>query len=524
MMHNKGEKVMTLQEKIGRLFLIGIQGKEITEETKELLDRIKPGFIILFQRNVESKEQLKKLITDIKTHVGREIVFAIDQEGGIVTRLEEGFTISPGAMAISATGNPQNAYKTGRILGKEMRALGISWDLAPVVDVNDNYKNRSTGVRAFGDTPDQVALYSQAFYKGLREEGVAATAKHFPGNGSIEADPHLDMPILNKTLDELMENEFIPFKNVIDNGIESVMISHVYLPKVMKEKLPSAISEEVMKELLIKRLGFKGILVSDDLTMGGVANFYEVDEASYHALMAGMDVIDICHESSNMLRAYDYLLKKAQEDRQVLAEIDRAFEKVNTFIEKFNVPVSDMDLSKIGTKENLDILDEITAESITLYNNHDNMIPLKDLGTDDLICAVRPLRQSLVEEERAGSSTAGTIRELFPETVFVQFNAKLSETEADELLKDKKGRKAIVLTENAYLFQGQKRLVQNLIEKYEQVLLIALRNPYDGGIKGIKNSIFSYGYSNPNQKNLKKVLLGEIEATGTCPVPIPEIK
>ncbi|HPR97091.1 MAG TPA: beta-N-acetylhexosaminidase [Thermotogota bacterium] len=514
---------MTLQEKIGRLFLIGIQGKELTDETRDLLDRIQPGFIILFQRNVESGEQLKRLITDIKNYVGRELVFAIDQEGGIVTRLEEGFTISPGAMALSATNDPENAYRTGRILGSEMRALGISWDLAPVVDVNDNYRNRSTGVRAFGDTPQRVAEYSQEFYRGLREEGVAATAKHFPGNGSIEADPHLDMPVLNKTLEELMQNEFIPFQNVIDKGIESVMISHVYLPQVMRERLPSAVSKEVMKDLLIGRLGFRGILVSDDLTMGGVANFFDVDEASYQALMAGMDVIDICHESANMFRAFDYLVKKAQEEECVMAEIDRAFEKVSGFIEHFNVPVSEMNLEKAGTEENLNRMDEITAKAITVYKNSDEMIPLNNLGKEDLICAVRPLRQSLVEEEREGSSTAGKLHESFPETEFIQFNAKLSEPEADELLKGRKGRKAVVLTENAYLFPGQKKLVLNLLERYEQVLLVALRNPYDAGISGIDNAVLSYGYSIPNQKNLVKALFGEIKASGICPVPIPEI-
>src|SRR6056297_416377 len=251
--------MMTLEERIGRLFLIGIMGTELTQETKELIDKVQPGFIILFQRNIQSKEQLKQLVLDIKQHVNRPIVFAIDQEGGIVTRLEEGFTISPGAMAISATDDSTNAFKAGEILGQEMRSMGLSWNLAPVVDINDNFLNRSTGVRAFGDTVERVCEFSAAFYHGLKQQGCAASAKHFPGNGSIEADPHLDMPVLNKSMEELMMHELMPFKRLIDEGVESVMISHVYLPKIMKEKLPSVISAEVMQDILIQKLGFKGV-------------------------------------------------------------------------------------------------------------------------------------------------------------------------------------------------------------------------------------------------------------------------
>jgi beta-N-acetylhexosaminidase len=515
---------MTISEKIGRLFLIGIKGTELTEETKALLDKIQPGFIILFQRNIQSKEQLKCLVCDIKKYVNRPIVFAIDQEGGIVTRLDEGFTISPGAMAISATNNPQNAFMAGKILGQEMRALGITWNLAPVVDINDNYLNRSMGVRAFGDTVERVCEFSKAFYKGLKESGCAASAKHFPGSGSIEVDPHLDMPVLNKLLDELMDHELIPFKQLIDKGIESVMISHVYLPEIMKNKVPSVISSEVMQDILIKLLKFKGVLISDDLTMGGVANFYNVEEASYHALMAGMDVIDICHDGEKMIRAHNYLIEQASKNQDVMETVNRSFDKVDLFIKRFSVPVSEINTDHVGSNENINQMQQITDQTITVYKNEDQLVPLpQNIGKGDLICSVKPLRQSLVEDERSGTYVSAFLQDRFPEAEQLRFDAKITEEAVDELTKDKTGRTAVIMTENAYLFPGQKKLVQLLRDRYNRVLLIALRNPYDGGISGIRNSVFSYGYSLPNQKALIKVLRGEIKAQGRCPVQIPTI-
>jgi len=514
------EEKMELSEKIGRLFLIGIMGTELTDETKALIDRIKPGFIILFQRNIKTKKQLIRLVQDIKQYVNRPIVFAIDQEGGIVTRLEEGFTISPGAMALSATNDSKNAFEAGKLLGQEMYAMGISWNLAPVVDINDNYLNRSTGVRAFGDSLERVCEYSQAFYEGLRQTGCSGCAKHFPGNGSIEADPHLDMPFLNKSMNELMEYELVPFKQLIDKGIESVMISHVYLPKIMKKKIPSVISQEVMQTMLIDKLGFQGVLVSDDLTMGGVANFYSVEQAAYHSLMAGMDVIDICHDGEKMIKAYDYLYEKASSDPTVMEAVTRSFQKVEAFIQRFNVPLAQMDSLIVGTNENIRQMQHIGDQTITVFKNEDKLVPLPQLNQNDLICAVNPLRQSLVEEERNSTYVSGFLRDRFPDTPYIRFDAKIEESTVEDVLKGQSGETAIVMTENAYLFPGQKKLVQTLISRYKRVLLIALRNPYDGGLIGVNNSVFSYGYSLPNQKALIKVLRGEIKAQGTCPVRI----
>ncbi|MFW6263771.1 MAG: hypothetical protein ACOC34_07040, partial [Thermotogota bacterium] len=222
-------------------------------------------------------------------------------------------------------------------------------------------------------------------------------------------------------------------------------------------------------------------------------------------------------------RAYKYLIEKASANADVMEAVNRSFVKVDGFINRFSVPLSDIDLVHVGSKDNIKQMQSITDKSITIYKNQDQLVPLKKLGKGDLICSVKPLRQSLVEEERTGTYVSAFLHDRFPEADYIRFDAKIEEEAVGQIIKDKSGGTAIVMTENAYLFAGQKKLVQLLTNKYERVLLIALRNPYDAGITGIKNAVFSYGYALPNQKSLIKLLRGEIEDQGVCPVQIPII-
>ncbi len=510
---------MELTETLGRLFLIGLPGRKLDDETKEILSKVNPGFIILFQRNIESKDQLKEYITDIKTFLGREVVFAIDQEGGIVTRLENGFTISPGSMAIAATGNPRNAFEAGRILGEEMYDLGISWNLAPVVDINENPYNPSLGVRGFSDKGSVVCRYSENVMKGLQRSGIAATAKHFPGKGSVNVDPHLDMPYVDKTLEELEQNEFVPFKNLIGKGLDAVMISHYYLPRIMNEKIPATVSKQIITNILKERLNFKGITVSDDLTMGGMRHSFTPGEASVKALEAGLDVIDICHDKRNMYDAIEHLTSKAKQDEGFARIVDRAYKKVSSFIRKQFIPNEAAGQNdNIASSEHLETMKRITDQSITLVGNADKIIPLEKGGGIDLIASVNPLRQSLVEEGQRGGYLYAALLDYLTASEHFCFDAKLSKEQADEQINGKSGNRAIVITENAYLFEGQKRLVAEIVKRYQFVLLIALRNPYDGGLPGVKNALLTYGYSQESQRSALDVIKGVKAAGGKCPV------
>lgn len=514
---------MHAKDRIGKLFLLGIEGTSLSPESREALEVIQPGMIILFQRNVQSPSQLVSLVREIAGLMQDEFLFAVDQEGGIVTRLETGFSVSPGAMALSATAELPAAREAGRILGQEMRACGITLNLAPVVDLCNNPLNPSLGVRSFGDTLSTVQAFSEAFFHGNREAGVAGCAKHFPGYGNVNADPHFDLPVLDKSLPELENEEMVPFVHLMKRGIECVMGTHLHLPRITKEAVPATISPEVGKGILRRRLGFQGVLITDDLTMGGIRNSLSVEEAAVLSLKAGNDVVDICHGPHNQLRAFEAVVEQAQEDPSLRRDIREALDRIEVLLRKHAFRPTDLSPSVPGSLANREKMAQITRKSITLCKNESNLIPLPALEERDAIFAVRPLRLSTVEDGKAGHFLFAELKKRFPRVHHHAFDPRLSPEEARQMAASNHGRIAVLFTENATLFPGQKTLVSALQESYAELVLVALRNPYDAGIPGVRNALLSYGYTYPSQVALLDVLLGNHPAPGICPVRIPTL-
>lgn len=501
---------MSLQEFVGELFMIGITGKEVDDQTIKVLEEIKPGFVILFARNIESPTQVHSLTKQITQIVGKPVVFAIDQEGGIVTRLRDGFAVSCGAMALAATGDERNAYLAGRVLAKEMKAVGITWNLAPVVDINDNPNNPGIGVRSFGDNPEKVVKFSTAFYSGMKEIGVAACAKHFPGKGSVSIDAHLDMPTLDKGLQELERWELIPFIELINIGIESVMPSHIYLPKLEKKKVPATVSEEIVTDLLRKRLRYSGIAIADDLLMGGITKNMSVEDAVLESFRAGMDVLTVCHEPSSQLSAKRALVKKIENDPQLESRLKESLKRIKDFKERFAPKAFsdqlDLDLSHDGA-----IMERIAEQSITVVSDQDEMIPLH-LSREDCVITVKTSR--LVQVQETEPDIPWAAKELSR-----RFDTKLLVVEKDRPLVDLSGNRCVFFTENAHLSEWQRSAIGKARKNFKKLLIVALRNPYDCFLTE-SSSVCSYSYEMVSQRALMKVLLGEIKPVGQLPVEV----
>ncbi len=501
---------MTLSELVGQLFIVGFEGKELNEETVRVLQDIKPGFIILFARNIESPKQLYQLVKDIRKILGNDVIFAIDQEGGIVTRLRNGFTVSPGAMAIAATGDESNAFIAGQILADEMRTFGITWNLAPVVDINDNPNNPGIGVRSFGDTPEKVVKFAKSFYEGLNTKKVAACAKHFPGKGSVSVDAHLDMPVLEKDLEEMFSWELIPFIELINAGIPSIMPSHIFLPKLQSERIPATISPEIIFDLLRKKLKYQGIIIADDLLMGGITKNLPVEEAVVKAFKAGVDVLTICHEPNLQISSKRYLMKIIEEEPSLAKRVFESFERVKAFKNEFSVKELSDELD-FDPAEHQKTMEKIAQSSITLVKDPDHMIPVH-LSENDFVVTVRTSRLVQVEETEPGVPFVA--KELAK-----AFNAKFLIFDQNQPLPNISGKRCVVFTENAHLQHWQKELVKNLRTRFEKVLLVAMRNPYDCFIVE-SSSICSYGYELVSQIALLRVLLGQEKAVGKMPVGV----
>jgi beta-N-acetylhexosaminidase len=306
-------KELIYKKLIGQMLVIGFRGTEANQDSyivKEIKDN-NIGGIILFdndmpskktvERNIKDYEQVKKLISDIRSNSNSSIFVAVDAEGGYVNRLKEkyGFINIPSAEKLGQ-GNANDTEEAAKKLGKELKDLGFNVDFAPVVDVNINPENPVIGYleRSFSSDPFKVGIHASQFIKGLKEESIIPAIKHFPGHGSSTSDSHLGMVDVTKTYDS---KELLPYIHLINNGYSDiVMTAHIMNTSIDKD-YPATLSPKFIKDILRDKLKFKGVVVSDDMQMGAIADHYGTEEAAVRAINAGCDMLIV----SNNINVYD---------------------------------------------------------------------------------------------------------------------------------------------------------------------------------------------------------------------------
>jgi beta-N-acetylhexosaminidase len=296
------------------LFCVGFHGTAPSPEILELVRRGVYG-VILFGRNVESAEQVAELSGALKRAAQRPFMITVDQEGGRVARLRalHGFTEIPAMRVVGREGNPGLAREVGVLLGRELRAVGIDQDYAPVVDVDSNPANPVIGDRSFGRDPELVGRLGAALAVGLQSEGVAACAKHFPGHGDTSQDSHRHLPRLSHAMERLDAVELAPFRALSMAGVASVMTAHVVF-EALDPQRPATLSLAVMR-LLRERCGFHGPAISDDLEMKAVSEHFPLEQTVPDTILAGVDGFLVCHTAERQHRAIDLLRKAIEEGR-----------------------------------------------------------------------------------------------------------------------------------------------------------------------------------------------------------------
>ena len=262
---------MTLREAIGQLFILGFEGRVASQALKAFLRECHPGGLILFARNLGSPEELAALTATLQAASPTPLFVAIDQEGGRVARLGPPFTQWPSPSEVGAFGSVKLTYALGEAMAKELLAVGINMNLAPVLDVLTNPENPVMAGRSFGADPKAVAQLGTAFFRGQRDAGVIAVGKHFPGHGDTVTDSHLALPVVRHDLARLLAVELAPFVEAIHEGIAALMTAHLLVPALDAE-WPATLSRAILSDLLRDQLGFAGLIISDDLLMRGVAD------------------------------------------------------------------------------------------------------------------------------------------------------------------------------------------------------------------------------------------------------------
>lgn len=330
---------MTLQEKIGQLLIVGFEGSTMNENIEKYIKDYKLGGFIFFSRNIKSIDGSIKLVNDIKTQNQDNdfpLFIAIDEEGGRVSRFPNELKGLLSAKTIGDIDKEEVAIEYGKLMGERLEKLGFNLNFAPVLDINSDANNPVIGDRAFADDSRTVTRNAIATLEGLKDQGIIAGVKHFPGHGDTQVDSHKDLPIINKDIKSLQELELVPFKRAIEEDVDMIMIGHI-LNKDMDESYPATMSRSIIGGLLRDELLFEGVVISDDMTMGAILKNYSLEDASIKFLNSGGDLLLICHGQDK-----PELVFKAIEDAvnsKVISEeeIDEKIYRILSLKEKYNI-------------------------------------------------------------------------------------------------------------------------------------------------------------------------------------------
>ena len=353
---------MTLNEKIGQMIIVGLDGYEMDDNTRNMIEKYQVGGFILFSKNIKDTEQLLALNNSLKIMNSKNktpLFISIDEEGGRVSRMPKKLKKLPTNREIGKVNNGDFSYKIGGILAEEVKSFGFNMDFAPVLDINSNPKNPVIGDRSFGSSPEIVSKLGVKTIKGIQAGGVIPVVKHFPGHGDTAIDSHVGLPSVNKDLDKLEGFELIPFETAIKNNAEAVMVAHILMKKIDSEN-PASLSKTIITDILRERLNFNGVVFTDDMTMGAIVENYKIEEAAVQSVNAGVDIVLVCHGQDNEIAVIEALRKAVEEGTISEARVDESIYRILKLKNKYNVTdktIKSVDVEAINNKIE-EILDE----------------------------------------------------------------------------------------------------------------------------------------------------------------------
>ncbi len=490
-------------------------GTTVPEDTIAAVRRGQISSFCLFKHlNVETPAQLREL-TDSLHGAAREGGFppplvGIDQEGGQLIAVSGGATELPGNMALGATRSPELAEQAGRVLGRELLAMGINMNFAPSLDINMNPANPVVGIRSFGDNAELVSTLGVALIQGMQAEGVIATAKHFPGHGDTTGDSHYSTPVIIHSMKRIYDVELAPFRAAIQGGVKAIMSAHI-LFREMDSVYPATLSAVILEQYLRHEMGFQGVIVTDAMDMQGVAH-YGALESVQMAVNAGADLILLAHLPNQFLLS-------EQSQRMVRPE---AVARINALRQTLPVTLPSLDI--IGCSEHWQIAQTIADRSITLVKS-DGLLPLLP-GSGDAVAVITPQPVDLTPADTSSSvriELADAIRRRHPDTEAFELPANASDNDISAILSaTEKAAYVIVGTVGADKDTNQSELVRAIHARGQRLIVVALRTPYDLiAFPMIGTYLCAYGIRRVTTEAIARVLFGEIEAAGVLPCAIP---
>ena len=332
--------LLSLREKIGQLFFIGLPGEHFDNETRKIVEEIRPGGVCLFARNTKNSDKTRKLLNDIRNSLPIEPFLSLDQEGGLVDRLRRIVEPMPSAKDLSKGGNIEDVKRFAKMSAEILRILGFNTNFAPVVDITDETRKgfiMDVQSRTFGKSCEDVVNFTSEYLSSLQKGGVIGCLKHFPGIGAVEFDPHEELPKVSLSRKEIFEHDLIPYiEHFRKNDVFAVMTGHTTFPMFDLQEsdsndklLPSSLSKKIVTTLLRDELGFDNLALTDDLEMGAIINNYGIGEASKMAAEAGNDFILICNDPKSVYEGFNAVLEAARSGEISESRIDESLKRIS---------------------------------------------------------------------------------------------------------------------------------------------------------------------------------------------------
>ncbi|KHK04482.1 glycoside hydrolase family 3 protein [Desulfovibrio sp. TomC] len=527
---------MSVEEKVGQVFMLWFQGPTVSDDIAGLIRDRHLGGVILYSApgNIETPEQVAELTAGLQAQAaasgqGVGLLVGVDQEGAPVARLRRGFTLFPSQMAQAATDRSDFVRQAAAATARELRAVGINTDFAPVADVNINPDNPIIGIRSFGSSPSDAARYTAAATAGYANAGVICTPKHFPGHGDTSVDSHVGLPRVDHDARTLDRVDFPPFRAAFAANAPAVMTAHVVAPALAhgEPALPATLSRHVLEGVLRGRMGFDGVIFTDSLGMGAVANTYGTAEASVMALIAGADVLligaDAGRPAEQRQVAMDAVLAAVRSGRVPAARLNAAVSRVLRLKEHYGLldavvlarPAADV-AARVGRNEDALLARRIAARSLTAFGPAHSTLPLPAVAST-LVIRPRLGREVIdAEAEAALALWPG------PQTLFLPPDPD-AQTISDVLEKARQSKNVVLLVTDARRQSGQVRLATALSALADPpVVLVAAQSPYDLAlVPQTTVCIATYGEAPASLEALGQSLFAPFRFTGRAPAVLP---
>ena len=435
-------------------------------------------------------------------------------------------TIFPRNMAIGATGDVRDAFEVGRVIGREARAVGIHLVFAPTVDVNNNPANPVINTRSFGEDPARVAELAAAFVRGVQSEGVAATAKHFPGHGDTDTDSHLALPVVRSDAARLASVELVPFRAAIDAGVVGVMTAHIALPAVGIADSPATLEPSIVTGLLRDSLGFRGLAVTDALRMQAVGRGYTPEQAAVLAVQAGADIL---LSPADIPKTIDAVVAAVEQGAISPERIDRSARRILELKARTRAalhPIVPLDSLRriVGAPKHWTVARDIAGRAITLLRDSAALVPVPRQGRLVLVTYAPEL------EVVAGRAFAAELRSLAPQTRVIRIDPGAAASELDSLRARMRGADRIIITTHVRTIEGEGRPAVmpsvaawiDALATQERVVVVAHGNPYViSQFPRVGSYLVTYGIDESLERAAARALVGAAPITGRAPISLP---